>query len=139
VKNRVAVGIAIIIAGGLIALGPQYIFKICDQTHHDITKCFWTARAEIGVGGTIAAIGAAYLLFGELFIRAGLTVALVLEGIHALLIPNLLIGVCDHANMACRVATLPALGVIGVGTALLAGANLFYLFRISRKKIAGDA
>ncbi|MDR1874018.1 MAG: DUF4418 family protein [Synergistaceae bacterium] len=139
-KNRILAGFAALISGGLIALGPQYLFKVCDQTHSGITQCFWTARAEIGVGGVIALLGVAYLLFGDPRVRLGLSVALTLEGILAALLPGVLIGVCDHPHMNCRLATLPALNVIGLGTALLAVVNALYLYKFYKAPdIPGNA
>ncbi|MDR1978505.1 MAG: DUF4418 family protein [Synergistaceae bacterium] len=139
-KNRILAGLTAIVSGGLIALGPQYLFKVCEQAHHgNVTQCFWTARAEIGIGGIVAAIGVAYLLSRDSRVRLGLSVGLTLNALLAFLIPNVLIGVCEHPHMNCRLTTLPALNVIGLGAALLAVADAIYLFRISRKSISDNA
>jgi hypothetical protein len=140
-KNRLLFGLAALIGGVLIALGPQYIFKICEQTHGhgDITRCFWMARAEIGIGSSILIIGFVYIIFGKPRLAAGLTIAAALETVQAFLIPNLLIGVCPHQNMACRLATLPALNVISFFMALFMSVNAIYLFKIYRKNVRGDA
>jgi hypothetical protein len=130
-KNRAIAGIGGVILGGLIALGPQYVFKICEQTGHHggVTRCFWTGRAEIGVGALVAAIGAVYLLTRDARIRAGLSLAASLSGVLSLAVADVLIGVCEDANMSCRLAALPALNIVGILTAAAAAANALYLLR----------
>jgi hypothetical protein len=68
-----------------------------------------------------------------------LAVALGLDGVLAFLVPNVLIGVCEHPHMACRLATLPALNLLGLGVALFAALNALYLFKISRKDVSENA
>jgi hypothetical protein len=120
-----------IILGGLIALGPQYVFKICEQAGHHggVTRCFWTGRAEIGVGALVAAIGVACLLASDARVRAGLSIAASLSGILSLIVVDVLIGVCEEANMSCRLATLPALNIVGIITAVFSAVNAFCLLR----------
>ncbi|MFP3154313.1 DUF4418 family protein [Lachnospiraceae bacterium ZAX-1] len=129
-KNRILVGAIAIVAGALIAIGPQFLFKICEQTHHAITTCYWTAQAEIGVGGVIALLGIAYLLFGDSHARVGLNLAIGLNSVLAFLIPNVLIGVCEMPTMDCRIATLPALNVISILAFALTVGNTIYLWRL---------
>jgi hypothetical protein len=131
-KKRLLVGTGFIVLGGLIALGPQYLFKICEQTHHSITKCFWAAQGEIGIGAVIGVLGIGYVLFKRADIHLGFSIALALNGILAFLIPHRLIGVCEHPDMACRLATLPALTILSIATVLLALVNIVML-KINRR------
>jgi hypothetical protein len=131
-KNRIISGGGVIVAGLLIALGPQFLFKVCPIMGDSIMKCHWSAQAEIGVGGLIAALGAALVIFAAPQIRLGLTIGVFLSGILALLIPHVLIGGCLMHSMACRKITFPAITVISV--LLLIGAVLNGLYLARKKK-----
>ncbi|MDR1028006.1 MAG: DUF4418 family protein [Clostridiales Family XIII bacterium] len=129
-KNRIITGCGAILAGLLIALGPQYLFKLCGpaQDGHWMA-CHWTGRAEIGVGCLIAALGVGLILFPAVRTRLGLSVAILLAGILALLLPSILIGGCAMETMACRRVSFPAITVIGTLTIVGAALNAFLLFR----------
>ena len=112
------IGIGIITVGILLALGPQFLFKVCD-TDPNIMRCHWTAQAEIGIGGIIALLGIAMFIFADIKIRLGLSIGILLSGICALLVPHVLIGGCSTASMACNTTAFPAITVISI--LLLAG------------------
>jgi hypothetical protein len=128
-KNRIVSGGAALAAGLLIALGPQFLFKVCPVMGDMVMKCHWSARAEIGAGALIAALGIALVVFAGPKTRLGLTIGVFLAGILALLIPHALIGGCPGHSMACRKITFPAITVISI--LLLTGAafNALYLAR----------
>jgi hypothetical protein len=128
-KNRFFSGGAAIVFGLLVALGPQFLFKVCPVMGDMIMKCHWSARAEIGVGALIAALGIALVVFAGPKTRLGLTVGVFLAAILALLVPHVLIGGCPGHSMACRKITFPAITVISI--LLLTGAafNALYLAR----------
>jgi hypothetical protein len=129
-KNRIIVGIATIITGALLAIGPQALFKICDQGHHEgHSVCFWTGQAAIGIGIVLALLGLLYLAFSNPGIRAGLSIGIALDLVLILLVANVLIGTCDSAMMRCNTTALPALNVISVLALALAVVNTGYLFR----------
>jgi hypothetical protein len=132
-KNRIISGGAAIVSGLLIALGPQFLFKVCPVMGDMFMKCHWTAQAEIGIGGLIAALGIALVVFANPRIRLGLTIGVVLSGILALLIPHALIGGCPMHGMACRKIAFPAITVISI--LLLAGMALNGLY-LRRKKLS---
>ena len=131
-KNRIISGAAAIIAGLLIALGPQFLFKVCPVVGDMIMKCHWSAQAEIGIGGLIAALGIALVIFSNPQTRLGLTIGIFLSGILALLIPHVLIGGCSMHGMACRKITFPAITVISI--LLLAGMAFNGLYLTRKKK-----
>jgi hypothetical protein len=129
-KNRIIAGSAAISGGALIALGPQTLFKICDQSHHAVTSiCFWTGQAAIGIGAVLALLGGAYFFFRSPQIRAGLSLGIAANIILLVLTANVLIGMDEMPMMACRVSTLPALNVISAVDLVLASINTVYLLR----------
>jgi hypothetical protein len=133
-KNRIASGAAAIVFGLLIALGPQFLFKVCPVAGDVIMKCHWSARAEIGIGALIAVLGAALVFFADPRTRLGITLAIFLTAVLALLIPHALIGGCAMPFMPCRKITFPALTVISILLLVGAAGNLAYLARLIRKK-----
>ncbi|MDR0623530.1 MAG: DUF4418 family protein [Treponema sp.] len=130
-KNRIVSGGAVIVSGLLIALGPQFLFKVCPVVGDMIMKCHWSARAEIGVGAVIAALGIALIFFAHPKTRLGLTIGIFLSGVLALLIPHVLIGGCPSHSMQCRKITFPAITVISI---LLLIGTVIYTFYLARKK-----
>jgi hypothetical protein len=128
-KIRIAGGIAVIIFGLLIALGPQFLFKVCEPMHDNFMKCHWTAQAEIGIGALIAALGIALLFFASAQVRLGLAIAVVLSAAVALLFPHVLIGGCAMETMQCRKVAFPAITAISILTIIAGGLYTAYLAR----------
>ena len=122
-----SIGIIVLIMGLLLALGPQFLFKVCDS--HTM-RCHWTAQAEIGIGGVIALLGIALIIFTDIKIQLGLSIGILLSGIHALLVPHALIGGCSTPSMACNTTAFPAITVISV---LLFVGVTSYMIPILRK------
>jgi hypothetical protein len=128
-KNRIFSGGAAVVFGLLIALGPQFLFKVCPVMGDMIMKCRWSARAETGAGALIAALGIALIVFAHPKTRLGLTVGIFFAGVLALLIPHALIGGCPGHSMPCRKITFPAITVISVLLLISAAVNALYLAR----------
>ncbi|MDR0553259.1 MAG: DUF4418 family protein [Treponema sp.] len=129
-KIRIFGGIAAIALGLLISLGPQFLFKVCEpMMDGGFMKCHWSAQAEIGVGGLIAALGIALAFFAAPKLRLGLAVGVFLSGVLALLIPHALIGGCGMAAMACRKIAFPSITVISILLLIGSGAYIAYLVR----------
>ncbi|MDR0645379.1 MAG: DUF4418 family protein [Treponema sp.] len=129
-KNRIILGVVVVVFGLLIALGPQFLFKVCPVVDGMYMRCHWTAQAEIGIGGPlIAALGIALIVFADPKIRLGLTIGVFLSGVLALLIPHALIGGCPGHLMPCRKITFPALTVISILLLIMAAVNVLYLAR----------
>jgi len=129
-KKRIT-GIIFTVLGLLIAIGPHFLFKVCEPKGDMIMKCFWSARAETGVGAVIAALGIAFIVFTCSKIRLGLVIGIILSGINALLIPYVLIGGCAMESMTCRKITFPAITVISI---ILLVAAAIYTVYLARKK-----
>jgi hypothetical protein len=129
VKNRVVLGVIITILGFLLVVGPWYIFKVCGST----MKCFWTGRAELGIGILVIMLGLLNIAVSSIQVRLGLNLALVFVGIQAALVPTWLIGVCNMPKMNCHAIAAPSILFISVLVTLLALGNVFYLFRLGKK------
>ncbi|MFV0412881.1 MAG: DUF4418 family protein, partial [Oscillospiraceae bacterium] len=134
-KNRLLPGIAVAVLGLLIALVPVCIFPTCIKTIETAAggttpmKCFWSGRAEIGIGLLILCGGVLLSLSKSSFTRQGISIMTALTGVLGILIPTLLIGGCEMATMACRIATFPALIVANALTIAVCSANSLYLWR----------
>jgi hypothetical protein len=128
-KNRIIGGVSAVVLGLLVALGPQFLFKVCETMGDTFMKCHWSAQAEIGIGALIAALGIAITLFSSPKTRLGLVIGIFLSGILALLIPHVLIGGCSMPSMQCRKIAFPAITVIGILILIGAALNAIYLAR----------
>lgn len=94
-----------------------------------VMKCFWTARAELGIGIVIAILGLLQIVFPSVQRRQGLNISIILNGILALLVPRYLIGICNDVHASCRSLTLPALTIISSLLIIVALVNTIYLFK----------
>lgn len=82
-------------------------------------KCLWTARAEIGMGVLLLAVGAFLFISRKLESRRFLSIFALILGIFVILFPTALIGVCINPDMQCVVLMKPILLLIGVVTGVL--------------------
>ncbi|MDR0877983.1 MAG: DUF4418 family protein [Treponema sp.] len=130
-KQRLIFGIFFALIGLLIAIGPYTLFPVCESMGTMIMKCFWTRRAELGIGLLIAILGILTILFKSPQIRLGLGIGVFLNGALALLIPTALIGVCADPHEPCRLLTLPSLSVLSGILIALALVNGILLARRS--------
>ncbi|MDR1247306.1 MAG: DUF4418 family protein, partial [Clostridiales Family XIII bacterium] len=79
-RNRIIGGVTAIVLGLLVSLGPTYIFKVCPHTGGAFMACHWTARAEIGVGMMISALGLLMIAVKSAGARLGFVAAIFLSG-----------------------------------------------------------
>jgi hypothetical protein len=113
-KHEVAGALFVTSLGILIALGPRYLFRVCAHGEDGFPICHWTARAEIGAGALIAALGLALILYREEGPRQTLLIAAFFAGLLSLGIPHVLIGGCGMMSMQCRRVAFPWLSVISL-------------------------
>jgi hypothetical protein len=133
-KKSIISGAIITALGLLIAFGPQFLFKVCSTSCDccgDIPTCHWSARAEIGIGMLIAALGLCFIVLNDSKTQLGLIIGVFLSSIIALAIPHALIGGCEMRDMACHRVAFPAITVIGA--VLLAGSAVYTILTEVRK------
>jgi len=120
------VAIVLIVSGLVIIFVPS--FYTCQAHGKAIQlpgggsipmKCLWTARAEIGMGVLLLAVGVFLFISRTLESRRFLSVLVLIFGIFVLLLPTTLIGVCINPDMPCVVIMRPTLLLIGIVTVAL--------------------
>lgn len=154
-KNRIVSSVLFMLFGALLILFPLYILPVCPlpdvqampattampadamhaapmdghmhNTSGKIMKCFWTSRAEIGIGSLVIAIGLLVLVSRSLFVRIGLSMAIACTAVLAAAIPTILIGVCGNEMMRCNMGAKPALVLLSLVLAIVAIINVWYL------------
>ncbi len=131
-KNRIIIAAAFILLGLLVILAPTVLFPVCESDMK--MACFFTKKAEIGVGLVIAALGVIYFFLKNKDIRLGISIAQFLNAGLVLAFPAKLTGLCKMSDMACRVKTYPALIVLSVLLALTAAANIVFLIKSESEK-----
>jgi hypothetical protein len=104
--KKLIISTIVIMIGLLISLGPQFLFKICRPaivssgniddccaepevnsccvpTVSNLPVCYWTARAEIGMGLLIIALGICMIVFTDPKTQLGLLIGTFLRSRHA--------------------------------------------------------
>jgi hypothetical protein len=123
-KKPIILGSAVMLMGLFIALGPQFLFKVCGHGEDGYPHCHWTAQAEIGMGLLIVALGACMVVFTDPKTHLGLIVGVFMASLIALAVPNFLIGGCGMMTMQCRRVAFPALTVESVSLLLFSAVML---------------
>ena len=156
-KRSIIFGSVVISLGLLIALGPQFLFKVCKPSMATVIAeeeiddccaipeksgccgpvisnfpvCHWSARAEMGIGLLIASLGICLIVFPDPKTRLGLFIGIFFAGIVAMFIPSTLIGGCAVKSMACHKGAFPALMVESI---LLVVYSVIMVFLIEIKR-----
>lgn len=108
-----------VVLGILVAVAPQTFASVCKVTEKPM-KCFWTARAEIFLGISIAVFAVLQIIFAlkESNIQANIafSLAIVVNAIGVILVPSALIGVC--AKPFLIVAAILIIFAVALQTAL---------------------
>ena len=125
-KNRISISVLFILSGVLLVLIPTVLFPVC-STEKMKMACYFTKKAEIGLGIVIAALGVLYFFFKNEGVRLGISLSQILLTVLVLAYPLKLIGICKNSEMACRVKTLPALIVASVLLGVVSIGNSLYL------------
>jgi len=76
-------------------------------------RCYWSARAEIGVAAPLGVVGALLFVARRRETRRALAVLAGTLGAVAMLVPTVLIGVCPTATAVCRTTMRPTLLAAG--------------------------
>jgi len=106
-------------AGLLIVLTPNWILPVCEgflelaNGQHVHMRCFWTARAEMVIGGLTLIAGLMLAFIRSAEGRRRLSHQIAFLGLATILIPLFIIPTCDNPDMACNVGTKPALLLLG--------------------------
>lgn len=126
-------GLFIAILGLLLAVGPIYIVPPCVKMLTTLSgaeipmKCFWSARAELGIGILISVGGILTMFFTSAKARLAISLMIFFTSLLALAIPAHLIGGCKMETMACQLTTFPFIYVLSSVIALVCLVNIFYL------------
>ena len=121
------------LCGILLSIAPFTFSPVCAAAEK-IMKCNWTARAELGVGIIIAILSFLSLLPFMKNYAKGMNLAILLNGILALLLPTVLIGVCKSSQMCCRTLAQPALIVLSTLIVVFASLNLLLGIAFGKRK-----
>jgi uncharacterized membrane protein len=73
-KKTIILSSVVILIGLLIALGPQFLFKVCGHSEESMPHCHCSAQAEIGMGLLIVALGVCMLVFTDPKTHLGLII-----------------------------------------------------------------
>lgn len=123
-KNRLFASIPAIVFGVLIAVAPISFAKVCASANGMHMACYYTGRAALGIGVVIAILGVV-ALFVKAPLRAGLSIAVIVNALLAIAVPTFLIGVCKSPMMHCASTTRPTLVVLGVLAAVFAAVAVY--------------
>ncbi len=97
-------------------------------------KCFWTVRAEIGLGILLVTVGVFLFISHKLESRRFLSLFAIILGILIILFPITLIGVCANPDMSCVVLMKPILLLIGAVAGVLGIAAAAWSFTAQFQK-----
>ena len=126
--------LATVAIGLLIAIGPQPGIGPFDVCGPGATKmvCYWTSRAELGIGAAIALLGAALSAISvtgrQRGAGGGLAIGVIVNSALAILVAVSLIGICGNEMMHCHDHALPAplaITILGVIAILLSVARIW--------------
>jgi uncharacterized membrane protein len=82
-------------------------------------RCYWTARAELGVALPLAVAGMLLFFSRRTETRRALAVLVCVLGVVAMLLPTVLIGVCEQSSAVCNTTMRPILLVAGGLTVII--------------------
>lgn len=125
-KNKITNILFYIIMGVLLASGPYTLFQVCD-TSEKIMKCWWSVRAETGIGALLIFSGILILVLKSKEALYAINLYNIVIGIVAIVIPNVLIGGCGKETMPCRSLTFPSIYIISAVVILFSIGNVIYL------------
>ena len=139
--NRSSIpGVVFIVCGVSLTLMPQFLLPVCQGMAPTASgggipmKCFWMARAEIGIGALVVLGGFLYCFSHDAGTRFCLAAMTAGAALLAIAFSTVLIGVCAAETMPCRMGTQPALVLVGAVILLVALVVCRGLSRIVKDK-----
>jgi hypothetical protein len=115
--------LAILIVILAIVIGVVPIFFNCQYDGKALTladgrqvpmKCYWTARAALAVAAPLLAVGFLMAFSRRAETWRALGILGTILGVMVILLPTLLIGVCQHAGASCSLVMRPTLILAGI-------------------------
>jgi peptidoglycan/LPS O-acetylase OafA/YrhL len=82
-------------------------------------RCYWSARAELGGALPLAAAGVLLFLSRRKETRRALAILVSVLGVVTMLVPTVLIGVCEQSSAVCNTTMRPAMLAAGGLTVVL--------------------
>lgn len=134
-KTALFLGIAFVVLGLLISIGPYTIFHVCNghmQMEGEGMKlmaCQKTAQAELVLGIIIALLGLINIFIKKNIIKGIANIANIITGVLAIAFVTDIIGTCKDPNMHCNIAAKPSLIVLGILTILVSLIGSFLTFK----------
>jgi hypothetical protein len=129
-----ALGGGLLALGILIAVTGWYFFPVCEMEGKFVeTKagkllpmpCGYAARAETGLGALVGLVGLGIIALPSYGSRRAFGVMTAGLGVVVMAVPTMLIGMCAAPDHICRVATQPALLLLG-GITVMGGLYLTF-------------
>lgn len=125
------ISVIIMFIGLLVAIGPLFIFPVCEVTSEMVMRCHYTAMMSIGLGVSLMLIAVLIFFSQSIEFIKGLYLATGIFGTLVITTPTILIGVCDSPMMHCHTTTRPILVLLGALVIILS--TVGYLFvRLAR-------
>lgn len=138
-KRQYFLPIIIIVLGVFLMTVPYLIFPVCETQIPTAMgssvpmKCFWTARITLACGGIIALGGILLGIFASVEARKGILFMILAVSLFVIAVPNFIIGVCPVQSMHnCRLATLPAITILGAISAVVSIISIFISFKTKK-------
>jgi hypothetical protein len=147
-KRKAIPAFAFVAIGLLIALAPWTFAPVCEVhtaahpnglwivTSSNKTMpmpCGYTARAEIGVGAGVVAVGGMILFTTTASALSALAVVGIALGGVTIALPTILTKMCALSSHTCNTLTAPTLGVLAVGLGLVSVGMIVYRNRFKLK------
>lgn len=146
-KKLIIPALILVIIGVLIAAAPWTFAPVCEvptDEHPDglwvmtmsgkqlPMPCGYTARAEIGVGVGVAAIGAMFLFATSIGAIVALGAVSGLMGASAIALPTALTKTCALESHTCNTMMLPTILLLGIALICVAVGVVLYRKKLSQ-------
>lgn len=121
-KTSKIAGLVTTALGFLIIIIPNWVLPVCEgllelaNGQQVPMRCFWTARAEMILGGLILIGGVLLTIRSSGETRRRLNQLVTAVGLAVILTPLYVIPTCTQPDMVCNVGTKPALLLLGAVT-----------------------